>query len=84
MRPRNFATLYLALSSISCIRMKIDFTKDPAPLPAGVEAISTLGDTLRSFPLAPAVRTRYEQQLAGGQWGAFGYLAAEVELARKR
>ena len=34
------------------------------PLPPGVQAISFLGDTLREFPLAPAVRARYEQQLA--------------------
>lgn len=36
----------------------------PAALPAGAEAVSLLGDTLRAFPLAPAVRARYEQQLA--------------------
>ena len=34
------------------------------PLPPGVQAISFLGDTLREFPLPPAVRARYEQQLA--------------------
>ena len=34
------------------------------PLPPGVQAISFLGDTLRQFPIAPAVRARYEQQLA--------------------
>ena len=34
------------------------------PLPRGVQAISFLGDTLRDFPLAPAVRARHEQQLA--------------------
>ena len=34
------------------------------PLPPGVQAISFLGDTLREFPLAPAVKARYEQQLA--------------------
>ena len=34
------------------------------PFPRGVQAISFRGDTLREFPLAPAVRARYEQQLA--------------------
>ncbi len=34
------------------------------PLPPGVQAISFLGDTLREFPLAPAARARYAQQLA--------------------
>ena len=33
-------------------------------LPSGVQAISLLGDTLRTFPLAPDVRARYEAQLA--------------------
>ena len=35
-----------------------------SPLPAGVEAISFLGDTLRTLPLSAATRTRYEAQLA--------------------
>jgi tetratricopeptide (TPR) repeat protein len=35
-----------------------------AALPAGVQAISFLGDTLRELPLAPATRRRYEEQLA--------------------
>ena len=34
------------------------------PLPVGVEAISLLGDTLRSLPLAPEARARMERQLA--------------------
>ena len=33
-------------------------------LPAGVQAISFLGDTLRELPLAAATRERYERQLA--------------------
>ena len=36
-------------------------------LPAGVEAISFLADTLRNFPLPDNVRARYEQQLALAQ-----------------
>ena len=48
----------------SCVRVKIERTPRPTALPAGVEAISQLGDTLRVFPLAPAVRAKYEQQLA--------------------
>jgi len=34
-----------------------------AVLPAGVQAISLLGDTLRTLPLSPSVRERYERQL---------------------
>ena len=49
----------------SCIHVNIvRAPRATAPLPAGVEAISLLGDTLRVFPLVPAVRAKYEQQLA--------------------
>ena len=48
----------------SCIRVRIERKPSSPALPAGVEAISLLGDTLRSLPLASAVRARYEQQLA--------------------
>jgi len=33
-------------------------------LPSGVQAISFLGDTLRTFPLSPETKARYEAQLA--------------------
>ena len=33
-------------------------------LPPGVQAISFLGDTLRTFPLSPEAKARYEAQLA--------------------
>ena len=36
----------------------------PHALPAGAQAISFLGDTLRALPLSPATRERYERQLA--------------------
>jgi tetratricopeptide (TPR) repeat protein len=48
----------------SCIRVRIERTPSSPALPAGVEAISLLGDTLRGLPLVPAVRAQYEQQLA--------------------
>ena len=35
-----------------------------ATLPAGAQAISFLGDTLRAFPLTPETKARYESQLA--------------------
>jgi tetratricopeptide (TPR) repeat protein len=34
------------------------------PLPAGVQAVSLLGDTLRTLPLPAETRERYERQLA--------------------
>jgi tetratricopeptide (TPR) repeat protein len=51
--------------AVSCVPPSV---QQPAhtqpPLPAGVEAISLLGDTLRSWPIAAATRARYETQLA--------------------
>ena len=35
-----------------------------SPLPAGVQAISLLGDTLRTLPLSAETKARYETQLA--------------------
>ena len=35
-----------------------------SPYPAGIEAISFLGDTLRTLPLSAETRARYERQLA--------------------
>ena len=59
----------LFVSATSCTRAPRETAMRPSTtnaraLPADVEAISLLGDTLRTLPLAPAVRTRYEQQLA--------------------
>jgi len=39
-------------------------TRHAAPLPAGAQAISFLGDTLRTLPLSAETRARYETQLA--------------------
>jgi tetratricopeptide (TPR) repeat protein len=36
----------------------------PAPVPAGVQAVSLLGDTLRQFPTSAEARARNERQLA--------------------
>jgi tetratricopeptide (TPR) repeat protein len=48
----------------SCATIGIRRAEHSPALPAGVEAISLLGDTLRAFPLSAQVRARYEQQLA--------------------
>ncbi len=59
---RRVATVGLALVVGACASAG---GRGPAsPLPAGVEGISLLGDTLRAFPLTPDVRARYERQLA--------------------
>jgi tetratricopeptide (TPR) repeat protein len=61
----RLGTLVLAsLVAASCIKVRIDQGNRSPALPAGVEAISLLGDTLRTFPLSATVRARYEQQLA--------------------
>ena len=55
-----------SLCAGACTRI-VSAPREPAPaarLPAGVEAISLLGDTLRAFPLTAEVRARYEAQLA--------------------
>lgn len=56
--------LALLVVCTTCVQIRIAKPVVLTALPRGVEAISLLGDTLRTFPLAPAVRTRYEQQLA--------------------
>src|SRR5262249_51186543 len=48
----------------SCVQIRFERQPRSVALPAGVEAISLLGDTLRTFPLSATVRARYEQQLA--------------------
>lgn len=56
--------LLLVVLTAGCAGTPRRVPAPPAPLPPGAQAISFLGDTLRTFPLAPAVRERYEQQLA--------------------
>ena len=54
----------LCTGMLACTTMRRESPTRSNALPPGVEAISLLGDTLRTLPLAPAVRARYEQQLA--------------------
>lgn len=71
---RTHCVLILALSACA-----------PAPratpgplLSPGVQAISFLGDTLRTFPLAADTRVRYEAQLAEAQ-GSYNRAPADVD-----
>ena len=57
------ALLLVSLLGAAACRMS-GASVHSAPLPAGAQAISFLGDTLRAFPLSPATRERYERQLA--------------------
>jgi tetratricopeptide (TPR) repeat protein len=54
----------LAIAATSCVQIQFNRPPKLTSLPPGVEAISLLGDTLRTFPLSATVRARYEQQLA--------------------
>ena len=55
----------LLLTSVACGTTQHSTTQAVSPtLPPGVEAISFLGDTLRTFPLSPETKARYETQLA--------------------
>jgi hypothetical protein len=49
-----------------------------ASLPSGVQAISFLGDTLRTFPLAPETKARYEAQLAAAK-AAYDHAPTNVD-----
>ena len=60
---RTFWALACTCLATACIRVRITRTSPVAAMPAGVEAVSLLGDTLRGFPLSAQIRARYEQQL---------------------
>src|SRR5688572_18327456 len=66
-RPALCVALSLALTGCSIFPMwgssGTGRQNDPR-LPPGVQAISLLGDTLRTIPLSIETRRRYEQQLA--------------------
>jgi tetratricopeptide (TPR) repeat protein len=61
---KRLPIILIAVAATACIKVRIERTPRTASLPSGVEAVSLLGDTLRSFPLSATVRARYEQQLA--------------------
>ena len=55
-------------AAIACGKTQHSTLQSASPaLPPGAEAISLLGDTLRTFPLSPETKTRYEAQLAGAK-----------------
>jgi tetratricopeptide (TPR) repeat protein len=58
MRLIHLVVLGSTLLQFDCVRLQ------PATIPPGVQAFSFLGDRLSNLPLAPAVRERYERQLA--------------------
>ena len=61
--PPQVRRVVCALTLTSCVISACTPTATTR-VPLGAQAISFLGDTLRQFPLAPAVRERYERQLA--------------------
>ncbi len=62
---RLFLPIAIALGVAACGTATPSAVTAAKPsLPAGVEAISLLGDTLRTFPLSAETKARYEAQLA--------------------
>ena len=62
---RRLSSLFALLTACSSTPRDQPSTATPtAPLPPGVQAISLLGDTLRTLPLPTETRARYESQLA--------------------
>ncbi len=54
----------VAFSAAGCVGARVAPAPQSRALPPGAEAVSLLGDTLRTFPLSATVRARYEAQLA--------------------
>ena len=62
---RRLSSLFVLLTACSSTpRDQASTATSTAPLPPGVQAISFLGDTLRTLPIPGETRTRYESQLA--------------------
>ena len=61
MRP---ASISVAVAIIACAPSAPPATAVRQSLPSDVQAISLLGDTLRTLPLSPDTKARYETQLA--------------------
>jgi tetratricopeptide (TPR) repeat protein len=56
---------YIAILLVTaCHAPAVSTATAPSPLPANAQAISFLGDTLRTLPLSRDTRERYERQLA--------------------
>lgn len=59
----SLGLVVLALSAAACERAAAPATNTAVPTPVAVQAVSPLGDSLRTLPLSDEVRTRYEKQL---------------------
>ena len=63
----HYVLIMLAVLGASGCRMTSGRAPSTTALPSGVQAISFLGDTLRTFPLTADTRARYERDLAAAQ-----------------
>ena len=69
-RSPRLARGAVALAAIAALASCAAAPRVSPPLPAGAEAISLLGDTLRPVPLQPDTRARFERQLADARAAA--------------
>ena len=63
---RTVSSLWLAFVGTGCVVHSTQPIKS-VTLPSGVQAISLLGDTLRTFPIPAETRSRYENQLTSAK-----------------
>ena len=56
--------IVVSIFAAACATARTSAPPRSSGLPSGVQAISLLGDTLRTFPLPAETRSRYERQLA--------------------
>ena len=61
---RPFATLAIAIACAACSPGAPSASTTGEPAAPSYQTLSLLGDTLRTLPLSPAVREKYEAQLA--------------------
>ena len=62
----RLATRWIAAFSLLAACAPADDSATKAAAPEPVQAVSLLGDSLRTLPLTADTRTRYEQQKNGG------------------
>jgi len=76
--PRMFPLVLIVIATACGSTRRGAADSSPASRPAGVQAISFLGDTLRTLPLSAQTKTRYEAQLADAK-AAYDFAPTNVD-----